>query len=66
MKAVSSIKVILVAEFGVPVAGAASSGGAKDSVSFRGWNKMLPQYSINQWIVAGEPAVSQDRRATDI
>ena len=46
--AATSIKVILVAEFGVPEAGAASSGGAKDSVSFRGWNEMLPNtQSIN-------------------
>ena len=36
------IKDILVMEFGVPEAGVASSGGAKDSVSFGGQNDMLP------------------------
>ena len=42
------IKDISVAEFGVPEARITSSGGAKDSVSFRGWNEMLPNtQSIN-------------------
>ena len=36
------IKDISVTEFGVPEAGIARSGGTKDSVSFRGQNKMLP------------------------
>ena len=41
-------KDISVAEFGVPEAGVASTGGTKDSVSFRGWNEMLPNtQSIN-------------------
>ena len=40
--AAGPIKGISVAEFEVPEAGVASTGGAKDSVSFRGWNKMLP------------------------
>ena len=35
------IKDISVAVFGVPEAGVTSTGGAKDSVSFGGWNKML-------------------------
>ena len=41
-KAAAPIKDISAMEFGVPEAGVTSSGGAKDSVSFRGWNKMLP------------------------
>ena len=42
------IKDILVVEFGVPEAGVASTGGAKDSVSFGGQNEMLPNtQSIN-------------------
>ena len=41
-KAVTPIKDILVAESGVPEAGVASTGGAKDSVSFGGRNEMLP------------------------
>ena len=42
------IKDILVAEFGVPEAGVASTGGVKDSVSFGGQNEMLPNtQSIN-------------------
>ena len=40
------IKDISVAEFGVPEAGVASTGGSKDSVSFGGQNEMLP--STNQ------------------
>ena len=41
-------KDILVAEFGVPEAGVASTGGTKDSVSFGGRNEMLPStQSIN-------------------
>ena len=36
------IKDISVMEFGVPEAGVASAGCAKDSVSFRGQNEMLP------------------------
>ena len=35
-------KDILAMEFGIPGAGATSSGGTKNSVSFRGWNEMLP------------------------
>ena len=68
VKAAMPIKDISVVEFGVPKAGVASSGDTKDSVSFGGWNEMLPntQYPINQQIVAGEPAMSQDRRATDV
>ena len=61
--AAAPIKDISVAEYGVPEAGVASTGGTKDSVSFGGWNEMLPS---TQQIVAGEPAVSQDRQATDI
>ena len=46
--AAAPIKDILVAEFRVPKAGVASTGGAKDSVSFGGRNKMLPNtQSIN-------------------
>ena len=40
--AATPIKDILVVEFGVPEAGVASTGGAKDSVSFEGQNEMLP------------------------
>ena len=40
--AAAPINNISVAEFGVPEAGVASTGGAKDSVSFGGRNKMLP------------------------
>ena len=48
-KATTSMKVILAVEFGVPEAGIATSGGAKDLVSFGGWNKMLPNtQSINR------------------
>ena len=48
-KAAMPIKDILVVEFGVPEAGVTSSEGAKDSVSFGGWNKMLPNtLSINR------------------
>ena len=36
-----------------------------DGVSFR-TERDAAQYPINQWIIAGEPAVSQDHRATDI
>ena len=47
-KAATSIKDILAMEVRVPRAGATSSGGTKDSVSFGGWNKMLPNtLSIN-------------------
>ena len=47
-KAAMSIKDISDPEFGVPEDGVTSSGGAKDSVSFRGWNEMLPNtQSIN-------------------
>ena len=43
------IKDISVTEFGVPEAGFTSSGGTKDSVSFGGWNEMLPNtQSINR------------------
>ena len=46
--AVAPIKDMSVVEFRVPEAGVASAGGTKDSVSFRGWNKMLPStQSIN-------------------
>ena len=42
------IKDISVVEFGVPEAGVASTGSAKDSVSFGGQNEMLPStQSIN-------------------
>ena len=51
------IKDISVAEFRVPEAGVASTGGAKDSVSF-GMEQDAAQYPINQRIVVGEPAVS--------
>ena len=40
--AATLIKDILVVEFGVPEAGVASAGGAKDSVSFGGRNEMVP------------------------
>ena len=47
--AAAPIKDILVAEFGVPEAGVASAGGAKDSVYFGGGNGMLPStQSINR------------------
>ena len=46
--AAAPIKDISVMEFGVPEAGVASTGGAKDSVSFGGRNEMLPNtQSIN-------------------
>ena len=46
--AAAPIKDISVAEFRVPEAGVASTGGAKDSVSFGGQNEMLPNtQSIN-------------------
>ena len=46
--AAAPIKDISVAEFRVPEAGVASSGGTKDSVPFGGQNKMLPNtQSIN-------------------
>ena len=46
--AATPIKNISIAEIGVPEAGVASTGGAKDSVSFGGQNKMLPNtQSIN-------------------
>ena len=42
------IKDMSVAEFRVPEAGVASTGGTKDSVSFGGRNEMLPStQSIN-------------------
>ena len=48
-KAAMPIKDILAMEAGVPEAGVTSSGGTKDSVSFRGWNEMLPNtQSINR------------------
>ena len=53
MKAAVPIKDISDTEFGVPEAGVTSSGGTKDSVSFG------VEYPVNQWIVVGEPAVSQ-------
>ena len=47
--AATLISDISVAEFGVPEAGVTSAGGAKDSVSFGGWNEMLPNtQSINR------------------
>ena len=47
--AAAPIKDILVAEFGVPEAGDASTGDTKDSVSFGGQNEMLPStQSINR------------------
>ena len=47
--AAAPIKDISVTEFGVPEAGAISTGGAKDSVSFGGQNEMLPNtQSINR------------------
>ena len=46
--AAAPINDISVTEFGVPEAGVTSAGGAKDSVSFGGWNEMLPStQSIN-------------------
>ena len=46
--AAAPINDISVTEFGVPEAGVASTGGAKDSVSFGGQNEMLPNtQSIN-------------------
>ena len=46
--AAAPIRDISVAEFRVPEAGVASTGGAKDSVSFGGQNEMLPNtQSIN-------------------
>ena len=46
--AAAPIRDISVTEFRVPEAGVASTGGAKDSVSFGGRNKMLPNtQSIN-------------------
>ena len=64
-KAAMLIKVILAAEFGVPGARVASSGGIKDSVSFGGWNEMLPNTQIinRLWQVR---QLSQDHQATDI
>ena len=48
-KAAVPVKDILAVEFRVPEAGVTCSGGAKDSVSFGGWNKMLPNtQSINR------------------
>ena len=48
VNAATPINDISVAEFRVPEAGVTSAGGAKDSVSFRGWNEMLPStQSIN-------------------
>ena len=48
VNAATPINDILVMEFGVPEAGVASTGGTKDSVSFGGWNEMLPStQSIN-------------------
>ena len=42
------IKDISATEFRVPEARVASAGGTKDSVSFGGWNEMLPNtQSIN-------------------
>ena len=47
-KAATPMKDISVTEFRVPEAGVTSSDGTKDSVSFGGWNKMLPNnQSIN-------------------
>ena len=40
--AAAPINDISVTEFGVPEAGVTSAGGTKESVSFRGWNEMLP------------------------
>ena len=49
VNAAAPIKDISVAEFRVPEAGVASSGSAKDSVSFGGQNEMLPNtHSINR------------------
>ena len=46
--AAAPIRDMSVAEFRVPEAGVASTGGAKDSVSFGGQNEMLPNtQSIN-------------------
>ena len=42
VNAATPIRDISVVEFGVPEAGVASTGGTKDSVSFGGRNKMLP------------------------
>ena len=48
MNTATPIKDISIVKFGVPEAGVASAGGAKDSVSFGGWNEMLPNtQSIN-------------------
>ena len=55
------IKDISVAEFRVPEAGVTSTVSL-----FRRTEQDAAQYPINQWIVAGEPAVSQDHQATDI
>ena len=43
--AATPIRNIFVMEFGVPEAGVASTGGTKDSVSFRGRKKMLPNHN---------------------
>ena len=49
VNAAMPIKDMSVVEFGVPEAGVASTGGTKDSVSFRGQNEMLPStQSINR------------------
>ena len=49
VKAAAPIKDILAMEFRVPEAGVASSGDTNDSVSFGGWNKILPNtQSINR------------------
>ena len=48
VNAAAPMKDISATEFGVPEAGVASTGGAKDSVSFGGQNEMLPNIqSIN-------------------
>ena len=56
VKAAVPIKDIPVVEFGVPEAGVTSSGDAKDSVSFGGWNEMLPNtQSINGLYRVSQP-----------
>ena len=47
VNAATPIKDISVMKLGVPEAGVASSGGTKDSVSFRGRNEMLPNQSTD-------------------
>ena len=48
VNAAMPINDMLVVEFGVPEAGVASTGGTKDSVSFGGWDEILPNtQSIN-------------------